>query len=439
MQGRKPHGATAVFAFSIIFVLALAIIGKPAQAQKFEVLHTFRSGDGPQVPSGQLILDAEGNLYGVAGGGTGRCSFDEPCGTVFKMNKTGALVRVYSFKTPGSGGNEPFAGLLRDATGNLFGVTLYGGVNTKACSDNVDRICGVVFEVDPSGKKETVLHKFTNNPDGMVPESLLIDDSAGNLYGTTYMGGSGGLGTVFKVNRAGEETVLFNFFSFYNAAFPYGGVVADSAGNLYGTTGYGGTYDCNGGGCGTVYELDAGGDETVLYNFTGESDGYSPWRSLTWDAAGNLYGVALYGGNETPICTGGEGCGTVYKLSPNSNGTWTETTLYEFCPGSSCTDGSRPNGPVIRDAAGNLYGTTSWGGSSPCYENLGCGVVFKLDTAGHETVLHSFTGGADGKYPSAGLTMDASGSLYGVAGFGGDNNCKLYGDTGCGVVFKIAP
>jgi uncharacterized repeat protein (TIGR03803 family) len=158
------------------------------------------------------------------------------------------------------------------------------------------------------------------------------------------------------------------------------------------------------------------------------------------DAAGNLYGTTGLGGNlQVYDCDGYEGCGVVYKLSPNSNGTWTQTTLYEFCSQSNCTDGRAPGGGLVRDAAGNLYGTTSWGGSSPCYENEGCGVIFKIDTAGHETVLHSFTGGADGAYPTAGLVMDASGNLYGVTDDGGDANCQVDQQQGCGVVFKITP
>jgi uncharacterized repeat protein (TIGR03803 family) len=434
----NPWQHRASIALAAVLVLVVFAV-RPARAQTFKVLHTFHSGEGPQGPSGQLILDKEGNLYGVAQGGTGTCFPNFPCGTVFKMTKAGKLIWVYNFKVPGTDGNEPAWALLRDETGNLFGVTTYGGVNTNACSDNFSRICGVVFKLDPTGKKETVLHRFTGNSDGMNPVGPLIEDSVGNLYGTTNQG-SPDLGTVFKVSQEGKEKVLFSFFSFHNAAFPSSGVVRDSAGNLYGETGYGGTSNCNGGGCGTVYELDATGHETVLYNFTGGSDGYFPAGGLTWDKAGNLYGTAIYGGSEIPICTGGEGCGTVYRLSPNSNGSWTETTLYKFCPGSACIDGSRPNGGVIRDSAGNLYGTTSFGGIPNCDgESEGCGVVFKLDPSGKETVLHTFTGGADGAFPNSGLVMDASGNLYGVTGFGGDAKCHVNGDPGCGVVFKITP
>ena len=158
------------------------------------------------------------------------------------MNKSGKLVWVYNFDGPD--GNEPSGGLLRDASGNLFGVTMAGGVNTKACSDNLTRICGVVFKLDPTGKKETVLHKFTNNPDGEEPESLLIEDSIGNLYGTTFYGGTD-VGTVFKVSREGKEKVLYTFprSNYTYGAYPDAGVVSDSKGNLYGTTASGGEYN----------------------------------------------------------------------------------------------------------------------------------------------------------------------------------------------------
>jgi len=418
---------------SLTLVLLLASALVPAQARIFKVLHTFHSGKGPQFPSGRLVLDADGNLYGIAGGGKGTCFVkNNLCGTVFKMNKSGKLVWVYSFSGPD--GDEPYGGLLRDASGNLFGVTIAGGVNTKACLVDSFRVCGVVFKLDPTGKKETVLHKFTNNPDGEEPESLLIEDSIGNLYGTTLGGGSD-FGTVFKVSPEGKETVLYTFPwpNYAYGAFPYVGVIGDSAGNLYGTTADGGEFDY-----GTVYELDSTSKETVLYSFEGESDGKFPslGASLIRDPEGNLYGTTQLGGNEqVNDCDGDEGCGVVFKVSPNSDGTWTDTTLYEFCSQSNCTDGWYPAGGLVRDAAGNLYGTTYRGGFS---QSDCCGVVFKLDTTGKSTVLHTFTGGADGSYPQAGLVRDAAGNIYGSASSGGDLNCQpSYG--GCGVVFRITP
>jgi uncharacterized repeat protein (TIGR03803 family) len=424
---------------ALAVVLALAVFTeRPANAQTFKVLHTFHKGKGPQSPSGALTIDTQGNLYGVAQGGTGVCAFNAPCGTVFKMTKTGKLVWVYSFPSPGRDGYDPTAGLLRDAKGNLFGVTLDGGVDTKACDDNIDRICGVVFKLDPTGKKETVLHRFTNNPDGEDPESLLIEDSAGNLYGTTLWGGSD-FGTVFKMSQTGHEEILYTFPwpDFTDGAFAYSGVIRDAMGNLYGTADGG---SGSGGCCGVVYKVDSSGQETVLYNFSGGSDGSSPsWEApLIRDVAGNLYGTTGYGGNNIDICDGNEGCGVVFKLSPNSNGTWTDTTLYEFCVQQNCDDGHRPLGGLVRDSAGNLYGVTVFGGGSHSCNGGDCGVVFKLDTSGKETVLHAFTGGADGAGPEGRLVMDTAGNLYGTALAGGDLNCQpSFG--GCGVVFKITP
>ena len=183
--------------------------------------------------------------------------------------------------------------------------------------------------------------------------------------------------------------------------------------------------------------------ETVLYSFTGDFDGAEP-SSLIADSAGNLYGTTVYGGNtQIDVCDGNEGCGAVFELSPNSNGSWTETTLYKFCPQrDNCTDGHRPVGGLVRDGSGNLYGTTIFGGVglAGCDPyGGGCGVAFKVDTAGHETVLHTFTGGSDGACPWAVMVMDSAGNFYGSAQHGGDLNCSFNGNPGCGVVFKITP
>jgi uncharacterized repeat protein (TIGR03803 family) len=401
-------------------------------AQTFTVLHTFHSGDGPQVPSGQLTLDTEGNLYGVAGGGTGTCGAEQ-CGTVFRMNKSGTLTGVYSFPgADGQGpkGEAPIAGLLRDSAGSLFGVTLYGGSTlgqNGACSIG----CGVVFKLDKTGKE--TFHKFIGIPQsgGYNPEALLIEDPAGNIYGTTLWGGIA-CGVVFKMNQSGQETVLYTFQCGADGWDPYVGVIRDSAGNLYGTTGYGSTLGCfQTHGCGVVYKVDPSGAETVLYDFEWGTTGAFPSSALIQDSAGNLYGETSKGGNEQVYgCDGYEGCGVVYELSPDGN----YTVLYAF----NETDGFEPGGGLVRDAAGNLYGTTYFGGTYRNCNGDDCGVVFKLDTAGNETVLHSFTGGSDGALPAWGLVMDASGNLYGTTQSGGDEQCQpTYG--GCGVVFKITP
>jgi len=433
MQSKKPYSAAKiVFATLAAFLLASIFASTGAQAQKFKVLHTFHGSDGVN-PIGQFVLDSAGNIYGTTGeGGSGNCE-NFGCGTAFKMSKVGKLLWQHSFS--GTNGRAPVAGLLRDAAGNLYGTTGYGGkLNNHICPDGIR--CGVVFELDKSGQ-ETVLHKFTGPPDGYIPQALLVGDSAGNLYGTTYLGGaSGGYGTVFKVDAKGGETILHSFAGppdgGGDGAYVYTGVIRDETGNLYGVTDAGGEY-----GGGTVFKLDSAGGETLLYSFECGADGCGPDSVLLADAAGNLYGTTKDGGNLS--CGGGDGCGVVYKLSPQENGGWVETVLYSFCSLSSCTDGSLPfKGPLVRDANGSLYGTAMWGGNSGC-NDTGCGVVFKLDAAGKETVLHTFTGGSDGAYPYSGLTMDSAGNLYGAALEGGDLSCKIGNGQGCGTVFKITP
>jgi uncharacterized repeat protein (TIGR03803 family) len=172
----------------------------------------------------------------------------------------------------------------------------------------------------------------------------------------------------------------------------------------------------------------------VLHNFCG-GDGAYPESALTWDDAGNLYGTTAEGGS-SDVCDGG--CGAVFELSPGSGGSWTEKVLYSFCSVSGCADGENPLfGRLVRDAAGNLYGTTVFGGSHRNCNGDACGVVFKLDLSGKETVLHSFTGGVDGASPASGLAIDAAGNLYGTARAGGDTKCDP--PYRCGTVFEITP
>ena len=428
MQSNKPYSAAKPI-FAILMTLLLASVAHAqTQATKFKVLHTFHGPNGA-FPITQLTRDETGNLYGTTSeGGTGVCTFGSSkvsCGTAFKLDKAGKQVWLHSFQY--SGGESPMAGLLRDTDGNLYGTTVYGGESGSSCGA-VKIGCGVVFKLDKNGR-ETVLHRFSGGTsDGEFPEALLIQDSAGNLYGTTLQGGQPEEGTVFKLNKAGKETILVTF-DFTDGGEPFPGVISDAAGNLYGTTSVGGS-------CaeGTVFEIDTGGIETVLHDFCG-GDGAYPESALTWDDAGNLYGTTAEGGS-SDVCD--DGCGAVFELSPDSGGGWMEKVLYSFCSVPNCADGENPLfGRLVRDAAGNLYGTTAFGGSHRNCNGDACGVVFKLDQSGRETVLHSFTGGADGADPKAGLTIDAAGNLYGTAGYGGDTKCDP--PYGCGTVFKITP
>ena len=297
----------------------------------------------------------------------------------------------------------------------------------------------------PPAIHEQTLYKFcsqTNCTDGAVPQSGLIMDGAGNLYGTTTHGGSGSFCSEIDSGGCGSstgwiQTVLYAFCAKTNCsdgAFPRAELIMDAAGNLYGTTGRGSTPVG-----GTVFKLapsNTGWTETVLYAFCAQAgckDGDLPQSGLIMDGAGNLYGTTTYGGS---VCSedGMRGCGTVFKLAPSSTG-WTETVLYSFCAQYPCPDGAYPYAGVIMDGAGNLYGTTDSGGGH------NHGTVFKLAPTGSgwtEAVLYAFCGTncSDGGNPDTGVIMDALGNLYGTTGYGG-NSCSLEGVFGCGTVFQL--
>jgi uncharacterized repeat protein (TIGR03803 family) len=331
---------------------------------------------------------------------------------------------LHNFNVDGTDGYGPGAGLMLDAAGNLYGTTAEGGIYN--CNG---RSCGIVFELTPvagGGWTEKVLHNF-NGTDGNFPMASLIADAVGNLYGTTFMGGTYGYGTVCELTRGASamgwtEKVLHSFNGTDGAA-PYAGLIRDAAGNLYGTTSAGGTHTsiyCTSG-CGTVFQLiptvGGGWTQKVLHNFNG-IDEYDPEAGLIFDATGNLYG--------TTAGVSAHGGGTVFELTPIAGGGWAETVLHNF----NGWEGDHPFGGLIFDAAGNLYGMTAYGGTS------GDGVVFELmPIAGGgwtEKVLHNFNG-TDGGATFAGLVFDVAGNLYGTSG-GGDFTC--YGH-GCGTVFEL--
>jgi uncharacterized repeat protein (TIGR03803 family) len=322
---------------------------------------------------------------------------------------------LYDF-TGQTDGNAP-QGVIRDTEGNLYGTAGQGGLYNDNCLYG----CGVLFKLD-ADLKFTVLHAFGRGRDGQGPKGGLVRDSEGNLYGTTVWGGQfldEGYGTVFQIKATGKETVLYRFGGEPDGAYPQAGLVPDTAGNLYGTTLQGGVSGFGG----TVFELNATNTETVLYSFTGGADGAAPSAALLRDSAGNLYGTALGGGDSDN--------GTVFELDANGK----FTVLRRFTGGA---DGGKPLTGLIRDSEDNLYGTTSAGGSSTCEEQYspGCGVVFKLDKSGKETVLHTFSG-KDGEKPQAEVIRDSEGNFYGITVYGGDLSCNA--PYGCGVVYKLAP
>jgi len=350
------------------------------------VLYSFTGGADGNSPNG-VIRDAAGNLYGTtaAGGAAG-------AGVVFKVDPSGNETVLYSF-TGGADGSNPFGSLVRDAAGNLYGVTGGGGGNGA----------GVVFKIDPVGH-ETVLWTFTGGADGAAPNPV-IRDSAGNLYGTTTLGGASNAGVVFKVDRSGNETVLYSFTGGNDGGFSSAGVIRDAAGNLYGTTTGGGAA-----GAGVVFKVDPSGNETVRYNFTGGTDGAIPEAGVIRDSAGNLYGTTAFGGTAD--------LGVVFKLDPSGK----ETVLHTFTRGA---EGNQPDlAGVIRDSAGNLYGTTAFSGAG------GQGAVWKLDPAGNATVLFAFPGERDGQHVyNNGVIFGWDGQLYGTTFYGGKG--------GAGVVYQL--
>jgi len=287
------------------------------------VLHTFTGAPDGATPTAGLILDKEGNLYGTTQDGGASC-----CGTVFQVTPTGKETILHSF-TGGADGGAPYAGLIRDGAGNLYGTTQAGGASY-----------GTVFELTPRGTLK-VLYTFTGGADGGVPLGGLVPWN-GNFYGTTADGGASRAGTVFEVTRKGTETVLHSFSGGSDGVSPFAGLIRDKEGNLYGTTLGGGGSGCGGSGCGTVFEVTQSGAETVLYSFT---DG-GPVAGLVRDTQGNFYGTTERGGSSFD--------GTVFKLSPSG----VQTLLHIFTGGS---DGQYPESGLVRVGKA-LYGTTFYGG-----------------------------------------------------------------------------
>ncbi|HXM21704.1 MAG TPA: choice-of-anchor tandem repeat GloVer-containing protein [Terriglobales bacterium] len=387
--------ATAVLAFAGLLVLFAT---QPAPAQTLKALYSFTNAADGGDPFPAVIRDAAGNLYG-----TTDYAGKDNAGVVFEVSPpkqkggkwTETVLYTFCSVSGCTDGQYPYAPLVRDAAGNLYGTTQYGGTSNL----------GVVFKLSATGT-ETVLHSFTGGADGVYPYSGLFRDSAGNLYGTTESGGTSNLGVVFKMSKAGKETVLHSFTGAANDGGEptSSGFYMDAKSNLYSVASHGGTS-----GEGVLYKLSPRGKLTVLHSFTaGTTDGCYPYGTPAVDTLGNMYGA-----------TGG--CGTsnmglVWKVSKNG----TETVLHNF---AGASDGQSPLAGVIVDAAGNIYGSTNTGGAS------GFGTAFELDKNGKLTLLHTFTGGTDGKYLNGGLILDPKGRIYGTTINGGTG--------GYGTVWRI--
>lgn len=381
-----------------LFVLAFCAF---TFGQTLTVLHTFIGSDG-ETPFGGLIHGSDGYLYGTTlFGGT------HGCGTVFKINQSGKFKSIYSF-AGGNDGCNPAGSVIRDAGGNVYGVTGAGGPSNY----------GTVYKIDSTGH-ESVLYAFTGGSDGRFPESDLVRDKSGNLYGTTIEGGNftdcpdGGCGTVFKIDTKGQESVLHAFSgNFVDGLGPIAGPVMDSSGNLYGPA-QGGLYAQ-----GYIFKVDSNGNFTDFLDFGPfpSVNGVDPANDLTFGPGGILYGTTSYGGNLSG-CSG-DGCGVIYDIN---NGV--ETVLHAFAGPPS--DVATPSGPLARDSAGNWYGAAGGGAVNP-------GAIYKLDSSGNETLLYSFTGGTDGEAPTGRLYVSSTGAIFGSTNYGGNSMSD-------GVVFKVTP
>jgi len=411
--------ASIVVRVTIALALMFATT-RVAPAQTLQVLHAFTGGGDGARPSASLTFDARGNLYGttIYGGHTGGPCQPAGCGTVFKLTHTGSgwiLNPLYSF-TGGNDGMNPAGSVVSGPDGLLYGTTYAGGGN--GCSGTG---CGTVFSLGPPAHActsalcpwtETILHRFSGD-DGQIPNAGVVFDANDNLYGTTA-GGGHNFGTVYELTRTvgggWTEQVLHYFANSPDGALPAAGLIFDAAGNLYGTTYEGGTSNY-----GTVFELmptqGGGWTEQVLYSFYQGTDGYQPLAGLIFDAAGNLYGTTSL--SSFPV----EYTGVVFELTPTSGG-WTEQVLHQFQ--NDGLDGDMPVAGLIFDPAGTLYGTTSAGGTSN--DGTVFQLTPTQGGGWTEQVLHSFMGAADGSSPAAGLILDAAGNLYGTAQAGGTYN-----------------
>jgi uncharacterized repeat protein (TIGR03803 family) len=397
------------------------IVGRHAappwtSAAKETVLYSFTGSPDGRYPRARLMRDGAGNLWGTTVDGGGPCD----CGTIFELMPQGQSFTesvVYAFGAPAAG-EYPDARLYLDKAGTFFGVTHAGGYWNQ----------GALFEMSPlpsGGYSVTPVHEFTGVGDGSDPVTPVIGDSSGTLYGTTPTGGLGNCacGTVFAVSPGQGETVLYSFSGGSDGSTPEAPLVMDSSGVLYGTTAEGGTVTsaCTLG-CGTVFEI-AAGHFTSLYHFKGGTDGAEPMGGLMVDKNGVLYGTTRRGGTG---CNGA-GCGTVFALAPHGSG-YTESVLYGF---AARDDGAQPTSDLVMDKSGVLYGTTSKShGLAAC----DCGTVFALAKSGsayQETILHAFTGAPpDGSQPYAGLVLyQPANILYGTTYTGGSAKS--------GTVFKI--
>jgi uncharacterized repeat protein (TIGR03803 family) len=389
-----------VLAFTVLLVL-----GAWGQAQTFTTLYNFTGGADGGSPYVGVIQDQAGNLYSTATqGGDLSCQPPVGCGVVYELNAAGMETVLYSFTGPPSDGVRPLTPLVRDNNGNIYGTTWLGGSGCEPYG------CGTVFKIDTAGA-EVVLYNFAGESDGCNPSQGMILDGSGALFGTTLGCGSSGKGTIFTIDSAGKFRVLHGFTGSDGSGPGNGYLTMDKSGNLYGVTQSGGHFDN-----GELYKLSKGGKLTVLHSFRRDRDirdGYYPYGSVALDGAGNIYGTTNDGGSHF--------AGTIWKVAKNGK----ETILHSF----DWSDGCRPLDGVTWGSNGNLYGVTNRCGASHQ------GALYELSAKGKLTLLHSFNG-PDGKYPIGEVLRTINGTLFGITAEGGSGNCSGYG---CGTVWKYVP
>jgi hypothetical protein len=451
----SPFGRVLVVVAAVVLILASNV---SAANWKEKVLYSFQGGatDG-SLPAGGVVFDSQGKLYGATThGGPASCTpIGSACGMVFELSPPAqegnawTETLIYQFHGEGSkDASVPTGGLIFDTAGNLYGVTAYGGTGNCVLV-GIKAGCGTVFELSPPQQKggawtETILYSFLSGNDGYFPWGNLTFDNEGTIYGATQFGGGKGTtcniiyggqcGTVFKLSspkqKGGKwtEKVLHRFKSGTDGANPTGGLVLDSKGSIYGTTFGGGNEngECGSLGCGTVFELKPPSKkgstwtEKVLYRFSGQN-GANPNGDLIFDTKGTLYGTAQGGPNN-------EGDGVAFRLTAIDSTRWRERVLHVFSRNDS--GGAGPLGGLISDGHGGLYGTASW-------SHVSSGDVFRIAPPSRKGsawtlgVLYGFTGPPDGATPGAGLVPDKYGNLYGTTQMGGTGTC------GCGTVFEV--
>lgn len=398
-------------------ILALTLI--PVRvlhaASTEQVIYSFAGDEDGEYADTDLVVDSAGNIYGttVQGG-------DFSTGTVFELSPSGSTwthTVLYDF-TGGADGGQPYKGVTLDAQGNLYGTTVVGGSGGICAEDG----CGVVYKLTKSGSTwtQTVIYNFTGGKDGYEPGAGLTFDKQGNLYGMTPVGGAFGAGVIYQLKPQSDGSWKFRVIHTFTGGNDGGSgsagrLIFDSAGNIYGVATTGGAN-----GDGTAFELTPNGGGfklKTLYSFKGQPDAGFPYGAVIFDNSGNLYGTTYY--------DGANDLGSVYKLS-NSGGVWSESVLYSFKGGK---DGKSSISNLVLDSAGNLYGTSSEGGAQ-----CSCGTIFKLTNSGgtwKESTVYQFKGTPDSGFAYNGMVVDSKGNFYGATVHGGTANE--------GAIYKFTP